>query len=400
MTIFEQFAIKPIINAASAVTRLGGSFMPQQVLDNFCEAARYSFEMDQLQAMASREIAKVTGAEAGLVTAGSASSLTLGSAAIMCGYELARMECLPHVDGKFPDEFVVAREHRNGYDHAVRASGARLVEVGFHEIVASAGVRCAEPWEYAAAFGPRTAGVLFGYGNESQRILPDVVKVAHQHGIPVLVDAAGRVPPRERLRSILATGADLVAMSGGKMIRGPQSTGLLFGRRDLIGSAALQMLDMDDHIELWDPPADLIDKSKLPGMPRHGIGRAHKVSKEEIVALLTALRLSDSGIYDNDVAPATRMLEKIAQALEGSACSTKLTPSPDGEVMPSLEIAVNQARLGRSAMEVCRRLRQGQPSVHVGQRYLYEGRLMLHPMLIRPDDVDTLIDRLRKELTL
>src|SRR5207247_3523684 len=113
------------------------------------------------------------------------------------------------------------------------------------------------------------------------------VAKAHARGLPVLVDAAGELPPRSNLRSIVATGADLVAFSGGKAIRGPQATGILCGRRDLVGSAALQMLDLDDHFELWDPPANLIDKTKLPGMPRHGLGRGFKVSKEQIAALLT-----------------------------------------------------------------------------------------------------------------
>ena len=96
-------------------------------------------------------------------------------------------------------------------------------------------------------------------------------------------DAAGELPPRSNLRSIAATGADLVAFSGGKSIRGPQSTGILCGRRDLIGAAVAQLLDMDDHLELWNPPASLIDKTTLCGIPRHGIGRGFKVSKEEII---------------------------------------------------------------------------------------------------------------------
>src|SRR5262249_41513663 len=152
------------------------------------------------------------------------------------------MERLPQCD--FPDEFVVAREQRNGYDHAVRAAGARLVEVGFHEIVAGAGVRRAEAWEYEAAFGPRTAGVLYVYDAAARPALGEVVAVARSYGLPVLVDAAGELPPRSNLRDILATGADLVAFSGGKAIRGPQATGVLCGRRDLIGPALLQVLDM------------------------------------------------------------------------------------------------------------------------------------------------------------
>src|SRR5262245_55317486 len=128
MSIYDRFGVTPIINASGSVTRLGGAPMPPAVLQAFQEAAGESVSLEQLQAAASRRIAEVTGAEAGLVTAGSAAALTLGTAAILAGNDLGRMEKLPHCDG-FPDEFIVAREQRSGYDHAVRAAGARLVEV-------------------------------------------------------------------------------------------------------------------------------------------------------------------------------------------------------------------------------------------------------------------------------
>lgn len=276
MGIYEQLGLKPIINASGAVTRLGGAPMNEAVLDAFRAAAAQSVPLEQLQGAACKIIAEATATEAGLVTAGAAAALTLGAAAILARYDLGRMERLPQCDD-FPNEFVVAREHRNGYDHAVRASGARLVDVGFQEITAGAGVRRAEGWEYEAAFGPRTAGVLYVLTPDSQPALADVLLRAHAHHLPVLVDAAAQLPPRANLRAIAASGADLVAFSGGKAIRGPQSTGILCGRRELVGSAALQMLDMDDHFELWQPPPELIDRDKLPGMPRHNIGRGMKV---------------------------------------------------------------------------------------------------------------------------
>src|SRR5438034_11542456 len=143
MSVFEAWGLEPIINASGAVTRLGGAPMPEAVLEAFCAAARESVPLDELQAVASRTLAEATGAEAGLVTSGAAAALTLGTAAMLTGYDLGRIERLPKCDG-FPDEFIVAREQRNGYDHAVRASGAKLIEVGFHEPVAGAGVRRCE----------------------------------------------------------------------------------------------------------------------------------------------------------------------------------------------------------------------------------------------------------------
>ena len=179
MSVYDTLGVRTIINASGAVTRLGGAAMSETVLDAFHDAARDWVPLEQLQAAASKMLAQVTGAEAGLVTSGAAASLTLGAAAIMAGYDLARMEQLPNTEN-FPHEFVVAREQRSGYDHAVRAAGASLVEVGFNEVVAGAGVRRTEAWEYEAAFSERTAGVLYVYSSSSQPALKAVVEVAHR----------------------------------------------------------------------------------------------------------------------------------------------------------------------------------------------------------------------------
>jgi D-glucosaminate-6-phosphate ammonia-lyase len=398
MGIYEDWGLEPIINVSGAVTRLGGAPMPQHVLDAFCAAARESAPLDTLQGAASRVIAEATGAEAGLVTSGAAAGLTLGTAAILAGWDLRRMEQLPLCDD-FPCEFVMAREQRNGYDHAVRAAGAKLVEVGMHEIVAGAGVRRAETWEFAAALGSQTAGVLYVYDVQARPPLAELVKVAHAHKLPVLVDAAGELPPRSNLRDIVATGADLVVFSGGKAIRGPQATGILCGRRELVGSALLQMLDMDDHFELWAPPSHLIDKRALPGMPRHGIGRALKVSKEQIIALLAALKLFTSGAYDRELGDMRRWLLHVTEGLKGLPVRGQLDVPADGQSLPILELTVDEAALGRTASDVCRRLRQGKPSVHVGHGKLAEGKLVINPLHLNEPRTATLLGRLREELS-
>lgn len=396
MNVYAQLGVRTIINASGAVTRLGGAPMPAAVLESFIAAAAATVPIEELQAAASREIARATGAEAGLVTAGSAAALTLGAAAILTGYDPGRMERLPFCDG-FPHEFLVAREQRSGYDHAVRAAGARLVEVGFNEIVAGAGVRRTEAWEYSAAITASTAGVLYSFASDAQPPLEELAIVARRHNLPLLVDAAGRLPPRENLR-LTARGADLVAFSGGKAIRGPQSTGILCGRRELIGAAALQMLDMDDHPALWDPPTGFIDRSRLAGLPRHGIGRSMKVSKEEIVALLAALRLFDQGGYLVELDSQRLRLEKICDALRDLPARCHLLDRRDGESPPWLEIELDEQRLGRTAMEVCRRLRRGEPPVYVGHGQLAHGRLVIYPLCLVPADVDVLAERLAREL--
>jgi len=398
MSIYRNLGVEPIINACGTVTRLGGAPMRDAVLDAFRDAAAEWVPLEQLQAAACRKIAEVTGAEAGLVTAGSAAGLTLGTAAILAGYDLGRMEKLPHTDG-FPNEILIAREQRSGYDHAIRAAGARLVEVGFNEITSNAGVRRAEVWEYEAAITPQTAGIAYVMGPGACPPLEDVVALAHTHDLPVIVDAAGELPPRENLKRMPATGADLVSFSGGKSIRGPQSTGVLCGRRDLISSAALQMLDMDDHLELWDPPADLIDQSKLKGIPRHGIGRALKVSKEEIAALLTALDLFASGAYDEDLPRMRSNLEVIVKELDGTRSTCRVVEAAASDRWATLEITLDESSLGRTAFEVCRSLRNGSPPVYVGHGQLRDAVFVINPLCLDDDSAMTLARCLREELT-
>ena len=393
MNVHERFGVVPVINATGSVTRLGGALVPEAVLQAMAEAAAHAASLEEWQAAASRCIARHTGAEAGLVTAGCSAGLFLGTAAILAGLDRGRMEQLPALRSD-RREFVVAREQRNGYDHAVRAAGATLVEVGFNEIVAHAGVRRTETWEYEAEFTERTAGVLYVAAPHAQPPLAELVAAAHRHGIPVLVDAAGEVLPRQRLPDLVASGADLVACSGGKALRGPQSSGLLCGRRELIFSAALQLLDMDDHPVLWSPPVDWAPPGWSGGPPRHGLGRLAKVSKEEIAGVLTALDLFYGGHYQRERGDQLRRLAEVARAIPAPATARLLDPS-DGESFPTLEVHVG----GRDAYAICRRLRAGQPRVFVGHGQLAEGVLVVHPLCLKDAEVPALCQRLREELS-
>lgn len=395
MSVYRDLGLEPIINATGTVTRLGGAIFPDAVLAALQAGARETVPLEQLHDAASRRIAELTGAEAGLVTGGAAAALTLGTAAILAGNSLARMERLPGTCG-IPNEIIVAREQRNGYDHAVRAAGATLVEVGFNEIIAGAGVRRTEAWEYEAAICERTAGIVYVYNRTSCPSLAEVVEVAHRRDLPVIVDAAGGLPPRGNLTALIATGADLVCFSGGKVIRGPQGTGILCGRRDLISSAALQMLDMDDHPELWNPP-DFIERPQA-GLPRHGMGRAFKVGKEQIVALLTALDLFASGAYDAEFAAMGPRMVSFAALLKGAKCACRIVPAASTDHWPVLEIAVNERALGANAFEVCRRLRDGSPPVYVSHGKLTEGVLVVNPMCVASEQCEELLRRLREAL--
>src|SRR4029077_6417524 len=152
------------------------------------------------------------------------------------------------------------------------------------------GIRSLEAWEIEASITDRTVGVAYVVTSPEDPPLRMVTEVAHKKGIPVIVDAAAQLPPEENLRCFIADGADLVAFSGGKAIRGPQASGFLCGRKELIQSVALNHLDFDLDLELTTPPPDLIPVDRLPGLPHHGIGRGFKVGKEEIVGFLVALK--------------------------------------------------------------------------------------------------------------
>jgi D-glucosaminate-6-phosphate ammonia-lyase len=395
MGVYDDLGVEPIINASGAVTRLGGAPMPAAVLDAFRQASEQWVPLEKLQAAASKVIAEATTTQAGLVTAGASAALTLGTAAILCGNDLAKMERLPDTTG-FPHEIIVAREQRTGYDHAVRAAGARLVEVGLDEARAGAGVRRAETWEYEAAITENTVGILYAYSSDAHPPLKQLVARAHEHDLPVLVDAAGQLPPRDNLLLASASGADLVAFSGGKAIRGPQSTGILCGRRDLIGSAALQMLDMDEHFELWEPPVELIDRDQLPGLPRHGIGRAMKVSKEEIVAFLTAMSMFAGGRYNEQIETQRQCLEVIRATV--TAASQYATASiKDDQSAPIMEIQLQQ-ECPHSAVELCRRLRAGSPPIYVGHGKLGDGILVIDSLCLNLQDAERVGQRLHQEL--
>jgi D-glucosaminate-6-phosphate ammonia-lyase len=384
--IFERFGINRIINATGTVTRLGASPMDGEVIAAMAAAAQCSMDISDLQGSACEVIAKCTGAEAGIVTSGAAAGLLIGAAACMAGLDPAKMAKLPNTEG-MRNEFIVARTHRNSYDHAVRAAGAHLVEVGLADRLTGCGVRDTEAWEVEAAIGDRTAGVLYLARSDSRPDLEAVVRVAHAADVPVLVDAAAEIPPASNLRRFVEEGADLVVFSGGKGIGGPSASGILCGRRRLVASALLQQLDLDYLYEDWQPPVQLIDKRDLRGVPRHGVGRPCKAGKEQIVGLLTALiRFTE----DDDEARNKR-LAIIADALvdalaklPGVAVRTVMDSSHGGR--PLVEVAVVPGGNRLTASQLDARLRRAVPPVHVDATNADTGILMLVPTCLGSGD--------------
>lgn len=391
---YASLGIRALVNACGPSTRLSGGLMRPEVAAAMAEAAQSSVDIAALQAAAGREIAAATGAEAGYVTAGAAAGLMLGAAACVTGLDPARIERLPDTSG-MRNECVIARSQRNMYDHAVAQAGLSLVEVGIPDRYSGAGVRDAEPWAYDAAINERTALVLWVATPHAEPALGDVVAVAHARGVPVLVDAAGQLPPRENLRRFIAAGADLVVFSGGKAIGGPQASGILAGKRDLIMAAALNHLDLDVHYAQWNPPDALFDKARIKGLPASGIGRPAKVGKEQIVGLVAALRLfltEDPAVRRAGWLATCRELER---ALAGIA-NTGLR-IVDGEV-PMVELAVDRDATGLSALELVTRLQDGDPPVAAYHGKVREGIVGFRPLCLKPGEAAIVGQAVRKAL--
>ncbi len=384
MAIFDRLGVATLINAKGPATRLSGGIMRPDVAAAMVEASQSCVDMAALQAAASRIIAGVTGAEAGYVASGASACLLLAAAASLTGLDPRRMARLPDTTG-MKNEIIMVRSQRNFYDHALRAAGARIVEVGLPDRYAGAGVRDAEAWEIEDAIGPSTAAIHYVADDNAQPGLSEVAEVAHRHGVPVIVDAAAQLPPQSNLKRFIAEGADLVAYSGGKAIGGPQASGILCGRRDLIMAAALQHLDMDNYWDLWEPPQSLIDKQRLRGAPQHGIGRSCKVGKEEIAGLLTALRLF---VEEGDAARHARWLkacETIAAALRGRPGVAAVIQGQDDEgTVPVVEIQLDRSRF--DASHICLRLQRGNPALAVDPSRRARNVIVINPMCLKPEE--------------
>ena len=392
--VFDQIGVRTIINASGPSTRLSGSIMPPEVALAMSNASQHCVDIAELQARACELIADVTGAEAGYVTSGAAAGLLLGTAACVTGLDPDKMNRLPDTMG-MRNEVIIARSHRNFYDHAIRSTGIRLVEVGISDRFSGAGVRDAEPWEIAAAITEQTAAICYVAYSHTKPSLPEVVAVAHDAEIPVIVDAAGQLPPASNLQRFVSEGADLVVFSGGKAIRGPQSSGILCGRRELIQAAALQHLDLDIFWEQWNPPPSLIDKALLPGAPHHGIGRPCKVGKEEIVGLLTALRL----FVDEDSVIRRQRWYELMQNLQATIdhlphSEARIVDDSKRSEIPVVHLQLDEESLGKKALQVVCELQDGNPSIHVNPSLVDDGIVAFGPLCLKNDQLSFIAHRL------
>ena len=338
--VYRKLGVAPIINAQSWVTALGGSIMRPEVLRAMDEAAGAYVDMMQLNRAAGEVVARSCGAEQGLVTAGCSAAQVLMVAACMTGQSESNVEQLPDATG-MKDEVVIFKGQRNRYDKAFVTAGATLVEYGTAE--------SATPELLDEAINENTACVAFVIAPSTNRGigLEETVRVAHARGVPVIVDAAAEVPPRANLTKFHKIGADMVAFSGGKGIRGPQSAGLLAGKANLMEAAVMNSLNLH--------------------APVAGIGRPMKVSKENIVGLVTAIELftdSDEGIEWGGWQSKANYVAARHGGIDG--VNVAIEDDPNERQGPQPVLRFDDAYEGPPIAEIKTRLESGDPAIFVG----------------------------------
>ena len=327
---YQKLGVTPFINAAGTYTVLSASTMPDEVQAAIALAARQPVNLNELLDASGAYLAKRLRCEAALVTAGAAAALVVGTAAcINMGNEQAVLNIPTDMAG-LKNEVIVQKSHRYGYDHALRNCGVRFVEVETLE-------------QYEQAFTERTVMAHFFNAGAGKISREDWVRVARQYGVPCFNDAAADVPPISNLWNYTQMGFDLVTFSGGKGLRGPQCTGLLLGRKDLIEAAK---------------------KNNSPNS--NTVGRGMKVAKEEIVGLVAAV---DCFLKQDDAtieAECRQRADRIAKHL--SAIPTVQTQIFIPEVanhVPHLLITYDQNRIKITGTEVMQKMREGKPRIEL-----------------------------------
>ena len=364
---FDGLGLKRVINGRSWVTILGGSRMLPEVQQAMVEAANTFVDFNELNKRAGERIAQYTGAEAGLVVAGASTGLLVQAAACLAGSDPERIFQLPDTTG-MKDEILIYEKHRFGFEICYRTAGAKLKEWGKGEGSLSD--------QLADSIDENTAAVTYILGPWLSCELPllEAVEIAHARDVPVIVDAAAMLPPADNLTRYIADGADLVTYSGGKGVRGPQSTGILAGRADLVEAARLNM------------------------SPYASVGRACKVAKEEIAGLLAALDRFVSMDHEAEWATWRRWSETIVEAGRGVAGVRAViedrNPNRQG---PTAVFYFDPPWDGPAPGTIQGRLAAMDPSIHVGTGRCSD-EIYVSPVALEEGEAGVVAEALRGEL--
>jgi len=329
--LFQELGVRSFINAAGTYTFMTGSLMREEVMAAIRSTSLDFCILDELQDKVGEKIAAMVHAEAAVVTAGAFSGLTLGVAGVLTGTDLDKVKMLPHIEGSgMKTEILIQKAHAIDYNHALTNTGARLVIIETIE-------------ELENAFNGNTALMHFlNIEADKGKILHEEwVAIAKKHGVPTSIDIAADVPPVSNLWKFNDMGFDFVVISGGKAIRGPQSAGLLMGKKGIITAARLHM-----------PPRGF------------NIGRGMKVNKEEIFGMYAALKHyieydheAEWKVWEKNIA----VIENAAKSIKG--VNSRVFVPALGNITPTLELTWDTAKL--SVKDLQEKLRNGDPSIEV-----------------------------------
>jgi L-seryl-tRNA(Ser) seleniumtransferase len=330
---FRDLGVRPFINAAGTYTVLTASLMLPEVVEAIEYASKRYVPLNDLHDAVGQRLAERLGVEAVMITSGAAAALTLGTAACVAGSNPDWIRRIPDIVAtEMKSEVIIQRSHRYGYDHAVRNCGVRMVEVETRE-------------ELEAAISGRTAMMLFFNDADPRgRIKSDeFVELGRKHGIPTFNDAAADVPPTENLAKYNKMGFDLVTFSGGKGLRGPQSAGLLMGRKDLIAAARLNSSPNSDSI-----------------------GRGFKVNKEEMLGMMVAVEAYLRRDADTEWREWERRAAAIVEAAtRHAAVHAEVYVPPIANHVPHVRLTWKTGSLPLTAADLRRQLRDGEPSIEI-----------------------------------
>lgn len=361
--LFKELGVTPVINAGVTMTFLSGSLMLPEVMEAINSTAHDFANMYELQDKVGAKIAEMLHCEAAMVTSGAACAMVLGTAAAITGKDPEKIKMIPNLPGPRP-EVIMQKTHRYLFDQAITTTGARIIEVE-------------GPDEMDKAFNTNTVMALYFNAAEKSSVTREAfVALSKKHNVPSFMDAAADVPPVENLFKYQKIGFDLVTFSGGKMIRGPQSAGLLFGRKDLIEAA------------------------KLNHSPHEApIGRPMKVNKEEMFGMYAALKAYLERDHEKEWQDWLNRIKQIKSTVEtvpGVIGETHIEPGP-ANAFPSLDLNWDEQRVKITPREVQAALKNGTPSIVANVSRTQDGkpRLRVGVVLLKPEQVAIVAGRVK-----
>jgi len=365
--VFKELGLRTFINAAGTYTAMTASLMPEEVIEAINSSAKKFAMLNDVQDKAGAKIAEMCHAEAAMVSAGCWSAMVLGMAGVLTGTDPKKIAQLPFLQNTaMKSEVILQKSHMNGYEHALTNAGVTLIPVETNQ-------------EAENAINEKTAMMWFlnREAPAGKIQYEEWLSIAKKHGLPTMIDLAADVPPVENLWKYNDMGFDLVCISGGKAICGPQSAGILMGKKDLIAAA------------------------RLNGPPNGGnIGRGMKVNKEEIIGMYVALDIYVKKDHNKEWKMWEDQIAVISNAVKNiSGVTTEIIIPPIANHSPSLEISWDNSKVKIARDAFADKLRQGSPSIEVVS-WEKENSIRLTVFMLKPREEKIVASRIKEELLL